>query len=211
MDIPVEFFITSLVVVLLPGTGVIYTVSIGLFRGARLSLYAAVGCTLGIVPHLLASVLGLAALLHASAMIFNVIKVIGLIYLLYLAWGMWKDAELLQLDQSRNHHTELSTTVKGFLINILNPKLSLFFLAFLPQFVDPGSHSPVGDMWILSGLFMLMTLVIFIIYGLLAHRISASITASPKIMQKIQRVFALTFVGLGIKLIFTHSDATSAH
>lgn len=133
---PIEFLLTSLIVVLLPGTGVLYTVSIGLTRGAKASLYAALGCTAGIIPHLVASVFGLAAILHTSAVLFQLLKYAGVIYLAYLAWGMWKDAGALTLQNENTSQTGyLAIASKAVLINLLNPKLSIFFLAFLPQFV----------------------------------------------------------------------------
>jgi threonine/homoserine/homoserine lactone efflux protein len=195
-----EFIITSLIVVLIPGTGVIYTISMGLLQGARASFYAAVGCTFGIVPHLLATILGLATILHMSAVAFQVVKFIGVAYLLYLAYSMWKERGALQLDKNQNNLDTWSIVSKGFLINILNPKLSLFFLAFLPQFVPTSSLTPTFDMFILSGIFMLMTFVIFVLYGIFANGMRIYVVNSPKIMRKIQKTFAVIFAILGLKL-----------
>lgn len=201
--ISTEFLITSIIVVLLPGTGVIYTISTGLFQGARASLFAALGCTAGIIPSLLACILGLAAVIHTSAQIFQIIKFAGVGYLLYLAWGMWKDTGGLVLGDSGERVSMLAVSSKGFLINILNPKLSLFFLAFLPQFIPTQAETPFINMLVLGVVFMIMTLFVFILYGLLANRVSASIVNSPKIMKYVQRSFAVTFAMLGAKLAFT--------
>jgi len=195
-----DFLLTSLVVVLIPGTGVIYTISTGLFGGWRASIAAAFGCTLGIVPHLLASILGLAAILHMSALAFQSLKFAGVAYLHYLAWGMWRDTGRLQLEESGNKKGLRQTIVRGILINILNPKLSLFFLAFLPQFVDPSTGSTLGQMLLLSSTFMLMTFAIFICYGLFSHRVSSRIVQSPKLVLRVQQSFAACFAALGIKL-----------
>ncbi len=195
-----EFLLTSLIVVLIPGTGVIYTLSTGLFQGAWASIFAAIGCTLGIVPHLLASVTGLAALLHMSAVTFQVIKYIGVVYLLYLAWTMWRQTGALQLEGQAGVATARQIIVKGFLINILNPKLSLFFLAFLPQFVPVSAEAPLQIMLILSGIFMAMTLVIFILYGLFANAMRMYVVNSPRTMKMSQRTFAAVFAMLGLKL-----------
>lgn len=200
--ISTEFLITSLIVVLLPGTGVIYTISMGLFRGARASLYAALGCTVGIIPSLLACILGLAAVIHTSALLFQVIKFAGVAYLLYLAWGMWKETGSLALDDNGEPANMLSVSTKGFLINILNPKLSVFFLAFLPQFVPPQAQAPLINMLVLGGVFMLMTLLVFVLYGFLANSFSTYVVNSPKIMKRVQRTFAVTFALLGAKLAF---------
>ncbi|MCP3925455.1 MAG: LysE family translocator [Desulfobacterales bacterium] len=198
-----EFLLTSLVVVLIPGTGVIYTISTGLFLGCRGSIAAATGCTIGIVPHLLASILGLSAILHMSAVAFQIIKYAGALYLLYLAWMMWRDTGSLKFDSQSSKNGLLQIAAKGFLINILNPKLSIFFLAFLPLFVSPQTKSPIIDMFLLSLVFMVMTLVVFIIYGVLANGVRRYVVNSPKIILYLQRSFAATFAALGVKLALT--------
>ena len=197
--ISTEFLITSLIVVLLPGTGVIYTISIGIFQGARASLYAALGCTAGIIPSLLACILGLAAVIHTSALLFQIIKFAGVAYLLYLAWGMWKETDGLALDDNRERVNMLAISTKGFLINILNPKLSVFFLAFLPQFVPAQAEAPLINMLVLGFVFMAMTLLVFIFYGLLANSVSTYVVNSRKIMKYVQRTFSVTFAMLGAK------------
>lgn len=195
-----EFYITSLVVVLIPGTGVIYTVSSGLFLGWRASIAAAAGCTAGIIPHLLASILGLSAILHMSSIAFQVIKYAGAAYLLYLAWSMWRQTGSLAFDNSRSDNSLWQIACRGLFINILNPKLSLFFLAFLPQFVQPAAGSPLAQMLILSLIFMAMTLGIFILYGFSAHKVRSFMTNSPKHIIRLQRTFAATFAALGLRL-----------
>jgi len=201
--ISIEFLLTSLVVVLIPGTGVIYTVSMGLFMGARASFFASIGCTLGIVPSLLASILGLAVIIHTSALAFQIVKYAGVIYLLYLAWMMWKSSESLSLDEKVEKQSMFKVAFRGFLINILNPKLTIFFLAFLPQFLPINMNSYTIDMMILGVIFMLMTLVVFIIYGLLATTIRDYMINSKIISKYVQRIFAGTFAILGLKLAFT--------
>jgi threonine/homoserine/homoserine lactone efflux protein len=198
-----EFLLTSLVVVLIPGTGVIYTVSNGLFLGWRASIAAAVGCTAGILPHLTASILGLAAILHMSALAFQALKYAGVVYLLYLAWGMWRETGALQFDAPATRKGVRQIITRGFLINILNPKLSIFFLAFLPLFVSPRATSPTLQLMLLSAVFMAMTLVIFILYGLLADAVRRYVVDSPQVVTWMQRSFATIFAVLGIKLALT--------
>lgn len=195
-----EFLITALVVVLVPGTGVIYTVSNGLFQGWRASIYAALGCTAGIVPHLLASILGLSVILHMSALAFQFIKIVGVIYLFYLAYTMWRDTGVLGIDRENTRSNPWKISVKGFLINILNPKLSLFFLAFLPQFVPAQVGSPMLYMFLLSGIFMGMTLMVFVLYGLFANSVRTYVIDSPKVVTSAQRTVAAFFALLGVKL-----------
>jgi len=195
-----EFLITSLVVVLIPGTGVIYTVSTGLFLGWRASIAAAFGCTAGIIPHLSASILGLSAILHMSALAFQAVKFAGAAYLLYLAWAMWRETGSLKFDSPTNQSGLWKIATKGFLINILNPKLSIFFLAFLPLFVSPSASSPTFQMIILGVMFMAMTLIIFILYGISANGVRRYVVNSPRVILWLQRSFAATFAALGVKL-----------
>jgi threonine/homoserine/homoserine lactone efflux protein len=198
-----EFLITSLVVVLIPGTGVVYTISNGIFLGWRASILAAFGCTAGIIPHLFASIIGLSAILHMSALAFQIIKFAGAAYLLYLAWAMWRETGSLKFD-SHSKKTGLWQIVKrGFLINILNPKLSIFFLAFLPLFVNPNASSPILNMVFLSLMFMALTLFVFILYGISANSVRRYVVNSPRLIVWLQRSFAVTFAALGIKLAVT--------
>lgn len=199
-----EFLVTSLIVVLAPGTGVIYTLAIGISRGFFGSLFAACGCTLGILPHLVASILGLAALLHTSALLFQSVKYAGAAYLLYLAWCVLKVKGSLSIKNTKSHDKgALSIAFNGFLINILNPKLSIFFLAFLPQFVPERAASHTLEMTILGGIFMAMTFVIFVLYGTFAAQLRSRIFASAKAMKWFSRSIAGTFAALGLKLAFT--------
>lgn len=198
--ISIEFLITSLVVVLIPGTGVIYTVATGLFVGKRASCVAAFGCTMGIVPALLASTFGLAALLHTSALAFQGLKYLGAAYLLYLAWQMWRAASPISVSEEQNRLSLVGIATKGFLINILNPKLSIFFLAFLPQFIPATVDSALMHMLVLGGVFMLMTFVVFVVYGFLSGSFRHFIVNSEKASIRMQQIFAACFAGLGLKL-----------
>ncbi len=198
----VEFLLTSLIVVATPGTGVLYTLAAGLSRGARASVVAAVGCTLGIVPHMAAAITGVAALLHTSAVAFGVLKYLGVAYLLYMAWSTLKDKGALAVeDDAPNSARKVITS--GILINILNPKLTIFFFAFLPQFVGPGEPQGILRMLELSAVFMLITFVIFAGYGVFAAAVRDQVITRPRVLAWIRRVFAGSFVALGAKLAFT--------
>jgi threonine/homoserine/homoserine lactone efflux protein len=198
--VTVEFLITSLIVILIPGTGVVFTVATGLVQGGRASVFAALGCTAGIVPHLLATVLGLAALMHTSAVAFQVLKYAGVVYLLYLAYATWKDRSAFAVEAAPSKSTAIGIIIKAILLNILNPKLTIFFLAFLPQFIKPGIASPLSELLLLSGVFMAMTFAVFVVYGLLAHVFRRAIIESPRVQSWLRRGFAVTFAGLGAQL-----------
>lgn len=198
-----EFLVTSLIVVLMPGTGVIYTVSTGLFVGRRASVAAALGCTAGIIPHLTASIFGLSAILHMSAVAFQCVKFAGAGYLLFLAWSMWRETGGIQFDSPSTRRSLYQIALRGFLINILNPKLSIFFLAFLPLFVSPGTTSPLFEMFLMSLIFMAMTFVIFVLYGISANGVRGKVVHSPRLIVWLQRSFAAIFAALGVKLAMT--------
>ncbi len=201
-----DFLATSLMVVIAPGTGVLYTLAWGLSHGAAAGAVAALGCTLGIVPHMLAAVLGVAALLHASALVFQGVKIAGLCYLLYLAWSMLRaDGPLAVPEAGTGPRRPLrraapGIVAKGVLANLLNPKLSLFFLAFLPQFVPADAPAATGTMLVLAAAFMAMTLVVFIGYGAAAAAVRRHVIARPAVLRWLRRGFAGAFAGLGVKL-----------
>jgi len=195
-----EFLLASLVVVLIPGTGVIYTITTGLTLKWRASIAAAIGCTLGIVPHILASILGLSALLDMSAQVFSALKIAGAIYLLYLAWNMWREAGTLEINKKSTEASPAQIVIKAIAINLLNPKLTIFFFAFLPLFVSKDSSSPTMEMIMLSIVFMGMTFFIFALYGILASGISAYLINSSKAVKRLQRAFAVVLATFAVKL-----------
>ena len=195
-----EILATSLIVVLIPGTGVLFTVSTGLVQGRAASVYAALGCTAGIVPHLLATVLGLAAVLHTSALAFQLLKYAGVAYLLYVAVATWRDRSAFAVDGGAARVSAIGLVVKAFLLNILNPKLTLFFLAFLPQFVDPAAGRPLAQLLVLSAVFMLMTFAVFVVYGFAAHAFRRKVIGSDRVQRWLRCGFAAAFAGLGAKL-----------
>lgn len=198
----VEFLITTLVVVATPGTGVLYTVAAGLTRGARASVIAAVGCTLGTLPHVLAAITGLAALLHTSAVAFQIVKYAGVAYLLYMAWNTIRDTGALAVEAETGPRSARQVIVSGVLVNILNPKLTIFFLAFLPQFIAPGSTNVLASMLWLSAVFMAVTFVVFVGYGLFAAAVRDHVISRPRVLTWVRRVFGGAFVALGARLAF---------
>ena len=194
-----EFLLTTLIVVATPGTGVLYTLAAGLAHGARASVVAAVGCTLGTVPHMLAAITGLAALLHASAVAFQTLKYAGVAYLLYMAWSALREKGALTVDESAPR-SATKVVVSGVLINILNPKLTIFFFAFLPQFVSSGEGQATLHMLELSAVFMLVTFVVFAVYGVFAAAVRSHVISRPGVMTWMRRTFGAAFVALAGRL-----------
>jgi len=195
-----EFLLTTFIIVATPGTGVIFTLAAGLSRGARASVIAAVGCTLGIVPHMLAAVLGLAALLNASAVAFQALKYLGVAYLIFLAWRTLRETGGLTMATTTAPPSTLRVIGSAILVNLLNPKLTLFFFAFLPQFVNTTESSAVPRMLELSGVFMLVTLGVFVCYGVLAASLRERVMTRPAVLTWMRRSFAGAFLVLGARL-----------
>lgn len=194
------FILTSLIVVLIPGTGVIYTVSAGITGSKKDSIAAAIGCTAGIIPHLIAGISGLSAILHTSALVFRVIKMIGIAYLLYLGYGLIRDKACIEIKEGIMVGNKMRIIIRGILLNLLNPKLTLFFFSFLPQFITNYQYSYIHQMITLSVFFMGLTLVIFIMYGLLANYFKQLFIGSPGLTRRIHQSFGIIFIGLAAKL-----------
>jgi threonine/homoserine/homoserine lactone efflux protein len=199
----IEFLVTSLIVVATPGTGVLYTMAAGLSRGARASVIAAVGCTLGVIPHMVAAITGLAALLNTSAMAFQTLKYLGVAYLLHLAWSTLRDKSALTVEKETTARSATKVIISAILVNLLNPKLTIFFFAFLPQFVSTDEPSALLRMVGLSAVFMMLTLVVFVGYGYFAAAIRTQVISRPRVVTWMRRVFAGTFVALGARLAST--------
>ncbi len=197
------FLITSLAIIATPGTGAILTIAAGLRGGGRLAVVTAFGCTLGIVPHLLAAITGTAALLQLGGIAFEVLKYAGVAYLLYLAYATWRDQGAFAVDAAPSRRTAAGLVARAFLLNILNPKLTIFFLAFLPQFVTPGVDG-LRDMVALSGTFMALTFVVFTGYGLASSFLRRHVVERPRLVRRVQRAFALGYLGIGVQLASAH-------
>lgn len=197
-----HFLVTALVVVVAPGTGVIYTLATGLGRGRRAAVMAAIGCTLGIVPHLAAAALGLAAVLHTSALLFQIVKFAGVAYLLYLAWQALKTDGALSVAPGAGRQAGWRIVRRGALINILNPKLSIFFLALLPPFLSGDPATATAEMAAMGAVFMGLTFAVFVLYGIFAAAARDRLLTSARAMRWLNRGFAAIFAGLGVRLAF---------
>jgi threonine/homoserine/homoserine lactone efflux protein len=200
LPVSIDFLLTSFIIVASPGTGVLYTLAAALSHGKRASVVAAIGCTLGILPHLAAAITGLAALLHTSAVAFQALKYLGVAYLLYMAWKTLQEHGNLRIEKNIESRSDGQVIITGILINILNPKLSIFFFAFLPQFVSANEQYPLVRMIELSTVFMLLTLAVFVCYGLGAALVRVHLISRPRVMTWMRWTFASAFAALGLKL-----------
>jgi threonine/homoserine/homoserine lactone efflux protein len=201
--VSVEFLLTSLVIVAIPGTGVLITLSAAIARGARAGVIAAFGCTLGIVPHLIAAVTGTAALLRTSGLAFDALRLAGVAYLLFMAVATWRDHSQLKLDADQPSRSAARVIGSAMLSNLLNPKLTVFFFAFLPQFVPAHAPNALARLLLLSGVFMAMTFVVFVLYGVAASAARHQIIERPLVLRRLRQAFSVSFVALGMKLVTT--------
>jgi threonine/homoserine/homoserine lactone efflux protein len=201
--VSVAFLLTSLIIIAMPGTGALITLSAGVSRGARAGVVAAFGCTLGIVPHLIAAVTGTAALLRASGVAFDALRIVGVAYLLVMAVATWRDTSELTVRDDQPPRSAPRVIGSAMLSNLLNPKLTVFFFAFLPQFVPPDAPGELERLLLLSGVFMAMTFVVFVLYGVGAAVVRRNVIGRPKVIQRMRRLFAASFLGLGVKLATT--------
>ena len=200
----VEFLLTSLVVALIPGTGVVYTISSSLGGGWRRGLVAAFGCTLGIVPHMLAAMLGLSGIMQAGSAVFEVVRWVGVAYLVFMGISMIREAGALPLGDENSPVDPVGRIVwRGVLLNVLNPKLTLFFFAFLPQFLDasPGLLDPA--LILLGGIFMLVTLAVFAGYAFASAAVRDLVLATPVVRRWIERTLGALVICFAARLAFT--------
>lgn len=198
-----DFLLTAFIIVATPGTGAIYTIAAGLSHGSRAGVLAAFASTLGIVPHVLAALTGLAAIMHASAVLFDLVKYAGVAYLLYMAWGMFRDTGTLRITGDAPRRSTARVLGDGIALNLLNPKLSIFFFAFLPQFISLSDPAPLMRMTGLSLVFMLMTFIVFAVYGVVAGGLRSHVLERPSVLKWLRRSFAAAFGGLAVKLAVT--------
>lgn len=196
-----EYFLTCMVIILIPGTGMIYSIAMAIGGGWRAGIVAAFASTMGIVPHLIAAITGLAVLMHTSAVAFQFVKIAGVAYLLYLAWQTLRSSGPIQIDDTPKEVPSVAKIIgAGIAINSLNPKLSIFFLAFLPQFVDTTATNNTIEMLGLGAIFMALTFLVFVIFAVLAFSIRKLLTSSPRFMNWFRRTVAISFGLLAARL-----------
>ncbi|MHA7968483.1 LysE family translocator [Rhizobium sp. CAU 1783] len=196
----IEFVVTSLIVIATPGTGTLYTIATGLAHGRAPALVAAFGCTLGILPHMAAAMAGLAAVLATNEAAFNILKFAGALYLIWMAISIWRDRSLLTPSGEAHRRGSIEIIRHAILINLLNPKLSIFFLALLPQFVHQDDPDALPAMAVYGLAFMVMTFAVFALYGVFAAMTRDRVLSSARLTNLIRRVFAAGFLALGVRL-----------
>lgn len=204
--LPFETFVTFAaaagLLALAPGPDNIFVLTQSALNGVRSGLWVVLGLATGLVLHALAVALGLAAVLQTSAVAFTVIKLIGAGYLLYLAYQAFRaPAQAIGNDAPRQ--SALALYRRGFIMNITNPKVAIFFLAFFPQFTDPALGGLVWQVAQLGALFICVMLIVFGSIAILAGGLSEKMRSSPAVQLWMNRVAGLVFVGLAVKIATT--------
>ena len=193
----------SLLLIIAPGPDILFVVAQGVSSGKRAGFFTALGLAFGNSVHTLAAALGVSLIFKTSVIAFTVFKFAGALYLFYLAYKAIKHRkELIKMSEqdSRPAHHLIA---RGFLMNILNPKVALFFLAFLPQFVAKDAGSPFAQIIILGSIFIILVIIVFGAIGLTAGTFGQFLTRSRKANEALNWLCAAVFIGLGIKLVLT--------
>ena len=194
------FLCASMALTISPGPDNIFVMTQGITRGRRAAIVTALGMCSGITVHTTAAAFGISAIFYSSAAVFNLVKYAGAGYLLYLAYKAVRSSGATVPVNSEN----LPVTAlfrRGFIMNVLNPKVALFFLAFLPQFVDPAGGQLPLQMVLLGAVFMLQAVAIFSLIGWFSGTVGRQLLAKPHLAKYFDRLTAGVFVGLGLKLV----------
>lgn len=196
----VEFFLVSLILAIVPGTGVVFTLACAMSQGLRGAIWGAVAGAVGVIPHLVAAGLGLSALLLAYPAIYDGLRILGGAYLLWLALQAWRQRHSA-LEAGSVSASGARIVAQGALINLLNPKLTLFFVSFLPQFVPATDPAPMLTMGLMGLVLVAQTFVVFLVYGAVAARAGDLLRRRPRIMTLFHTAIATLFAGLGLRVI----------
>lgn len=199
----VMFITASTLLALAPGPDILFVLTQSMSKGSRSGIVIALGLCSGLIFHTTAVALGVAVIFQTSALAFSLLKFVGAAYLLYLAFMAFKDASKSKLESSKSRLSLVSLYKRGILMNITNPKVSIFFLAFLPQFTNPEVGNVTGQIFTLGALFMLCAFVVFTLISLLAGRVGAWFSKTKNGEKILNRVSGTIFAALAIKLAFT--------
>ncbi len=200
LSVAISFFATAVLLAYAPGPDIVFVLAQSAVYGAKAGLATTCGLMTGLCVHTALVTAGVAALIQASPTAFLLLKAAGALYLLYLAWLSWRAGAMRADGVKPAFPGCLALYRRGIFMNVTNPKVSIFFLAFLPQFVRPGAGDELAQLLGLSATFMLMTFVIFAIYGLLAHAFRKAVVESQQVQAWLRRGFAASFAGLGANL-----------
>lgn len=198
------FFIgASVLLIIIPGPDLIFTIAQGMTNGRKAAIITAMGLSLGNIVHTLAAAIGLSLIIKTSVVAFTIFKILGAMYLFYLAFQAIKHRkEKIDMNSYQNSDTS-GLFLRGLLMNILNPKVAIFYLTFLPQFVNYNREDVPLQMCILGLIFILLTAIIFSLLGYFSGVLREKLLKNPRFNEHMNVTAAITFIILGVKLIVT--------
>lgn len=199
----ITFFTTSLLLALAPGPDNIFVLTLSILRGRLAGIIVILGLCTGLIIHSSAVALGVAVIFQISTVAFSLLKLIGAGYLVYLAWQAFRAAAKKIQSNSDEEVNYWKLYNRGIIMNITNPKVSIFFLAFLPQFVDPSRGLVSLQILLLGCLFILATILVFGSIALLSGTLGQWFKRTDHIQTVLNRIAGTVFLGLAIKLITT--------
>ena len=194
------FFTTSLILALSPGPDNLFVMAQSARKGRMAGLFVTLGLATGLIGHTVAVAFGLAAIIRASTLAFTALKFSGAAYLLYLAWQAFRAGAATVKKEDVQAFSRGNLYRRGIVMNITNPKVSLFFLAFLPQFADPRRGSMMLQFFQLGGIFIMATIFVFGLISFIAGGVGEKFSNSPLAQKIVNRIASAVFVGLALKL-----------
>lgn len=199
----VMFVTASTLLSLAPGPDILFVLTQSMTKGSRSGIIIALGLCSGLIFHTTAVALGVAVIFQTSALAFTILKFVGAAYLLYLAFMAFKDASKSKLASDKTPLSLKALYRRGIFMNITNPKVSIFFLAFLPQFTNPEVGNVTGQIFSLGALFMFSSFVVFTLISLLAGRVGTWFAKTRNGEKILNRVAGTVFAALAVKLAFS--------
>lgn len=202
LTIYLSFIGVSLLLIIAPGPDNIFVMAQSISYGKKEGIATALGLCSGVTIHTLAASIGLSAILYQSNIAFSILKYLGAFYLLYLAYQAFRSSNEVGEFAKPKKQTLPALYRRGFLMNVLNPKVSLFFLAFLPQFIEKNGISVPLQMIVLGLTFMILTLIVFSIIAIFAGSLGEKLLQNEKSSRIINLSQGAIFTGIGLKLFF---------
>ncbi len=204
MDISniIYFLLASITLTLMPGPDIIFVTTLSMTKGGKKGFLTALGLCTGLFVHTAAAAIGISAIIYHSALAFQILKYAGALYLFYLAWQVLKSSNTVCVEQNHINQSCLSLYKRGILMNLLNPKVSVFFLAFLPQFVEPGAGAVSLQMIFLGGLFIIQALVVFGLISIMSGYLGEKLLHRTSRSQVVQWMEASVYATVGLRLVF---------
>ncbi len=198
----------TILLVLLPGPNLLFILGAGISGGRRTALAAAVGVELGTLVHVIAAAVGLSAVLQTSATAFATVKYLGVAYLVYLGVRALRAPHLDEPGPRPEPQSTLSAVRRGVLVNVLNPKVALFFLAFLPQFIDTDRGSASAQIMVLGSVFFAIALAIDLVYAVAAGAVGRWLERRPRLLRRQERITGVIYLGLAALAISQGTQAS---